>query len=77
MLSSSGEQPSVPQNWKNVSTRKDCWQEGVLDNFMHYKKKPFFAYSGSWKVTDVLSFYEPDPVISLSLEPSLAFFFHL
>lgn len=78
MLSSSGEQSNVPQSWKNPPTRKDCRQEGVLDDFRGYKKKPVFAYAGSWKVTVVvLSFYESDPVISSSLEPSLSFFFHL
>lgn len=57
MLSSSGEQPSVPQNWKNPPTHKTCKQEGGLEDFSAYKKKPVFSYVGSWKVAIVpLSF---------------------
>jgi len=56
---------------------KDCRQEAALDDFRGYKKKSAFAYAGSWKVAVVLlSFYEPDLVISSSLEPSASFFFH-
>lgn len=36
-LSSSGEQPRVPQRWKNPPTVNDCRQEEVLDYFRHYR----------------------------------------
>lgn len=78
MLSSSGERPSVPQSWESPPPPiRTARQEGVLDHFRAYKIKLVFAYAGSWKVAVVLSFYEPDLIISSPLEPSSSFFFCL